>query len=86
MEMPIQRHRDCSDDRCTKCLEDAQLLTDYLFERTGLVPRFHDILGEYRTWLDKNNIDAESRYGWPLAAVYAPKNVEGFIRHAIGED
>ena len=86
MELPKMRHGACQKDRCSVCLEDCQALTDYLLERTGLQRQFHDMLREYRTWLERNGIPAESKYGWPLPAVYASANVEAFIRHAIGEE
>lgn len=84
-ELPKMRHLKCDRDRCSVCLEDCIALTDYLFERTGLQRQFHDMLGEYRTWLDRNHIPAESKYGWPLPAVFDSKNIEAFIQHEIGE-
>ena len=37
------------------------------------------MLGEYGTWLDENEIPAESKTGWPTPAVYESQNVEAFI-------
>jgi len=84
--MPIQRHPNCKQDRCKTCLEDATTLTDYLFERTGLQRRFHDMLGEYRRWLDINEIPAESPTGWPMPEVYQRENVDAFVKHMVGEE
>jgi len=76
----------CSIDRCETCLADCIALTDYLFERTGLLRQFHDMLGEYRAFLDKQHIPAESKYGWPLPAVFDANNVEAFISDMVGEE
>jgi len=84
-ELPKQRHILCDKDRCEVCLNDCVALTDYLFERTGLQRQFHDMLGEYRTWLDKNHIPAESEYGWPRPQVFDAKNVDAFIEFQVGE-
>jgi len=43
------------------------------------------MLGEYRTWLDKNHIPAESEYGWPRPQVFDAKNVDAFIEFQVGE-
>ena len=83
-KLPIQRHPYCKVDRCEICLEDCLALNDYLFERTGLQRRFHDMLGEYRAWLDSYGILAESPSGWALPTVFQEKNVEAFIAEQIG--
>lgn len=84
-ELPIQHHPTCDGDRCETCLNDCIALTDYLFERTGLQRQFHDMLGEYRSWLDREGIPAESKHGWPMPQVFKQENVEAFITHCNGD-
>jgi hypothetical protein len=41
----------------------------------------HDLLGHYRTWLDKHNIVSENEFGWILSSAYNPDNIKGFIKY-----
>ena len=72
----LQRHPNCKNSDCGICLDDAIALERHLIQRTG--DTYHDLLGEYRTWLDKRGITAETEYGWPTEQAYDDENINAF--------
>ncbi len=77
--MTLQRHTNCDKDRCSICLEDCEVLETELAERTGLEKKYCDHLGEYRTWLDRNNIPAETEHGWFTEEVFDEENINNYV-------
>lgn len=75
--MVIQRHQNCQDHGCKICLKDIQTLGDEIESRLGL--HHLDHLGEYRKWLDANDIPSETAWGWATPEVFDEKNVSAFI-------
>ena len=78
-DYPEQRHPNCTNDRCKTCLQDADNLMIYLEGATG--DTWHDLLGKYRSWLDNNDIYAETEHGWPSINVYLPENIDAFVEY-----
>jgi hypothetical protein len=77
LPIPKSRHSNCNNDGCQTCLADAQSLQEYLEEKTGITWR--DTLGDYRKWLDNNNIPAETDHGWFTDNVFKPENIAAYI-------
>ena len=76
--LPTPKHINCKEDSCMVCLKDCTDLAEYLEEKTEIYD--HDILGIYRTWLDKKKIPAETEYGWFTENVFNPETVNAFIK------
>jgi hypothetical protein len=72
-------HINCEDADCKVCLADAFRLEKYLFEKTRTDRKYHDLLSEYRVWVDAHNIPAETEFGWPTVETYEHENIEAFI-------
>lgn len=81
LKLPIMSHPNCQNSRCRICLDDSTRLQDYLEQETG--DSFSDLLGKYRSWLDKNGIFAETEWGWFSINVFEPKNIKSFINNYI---
>jgi len=77
MKFPTQRHKYCEISHCNTCLEDCSCLADYLETQSGIDRIDH--LGSYRTWLDKQGIESESEFGWPLPVAFERANIEGYL-------
>lgn len=80
------RHKNCRFARCNVCLEDHDLLAKYLHEKTGLSPRYTDILGKYRSWLDSKGYDSETDAGWAKPFVFEKEIVDQFLEYCSGEE
>ena len=77
MKIPIQRHLFCRISRCAVCLLDCDALRDYLASKLG--PHSPtDWLGEYRSWLDRAGIAAETEWGWGHPNFFKPVNIKAF--------
>jgi len=79
LTLPMQRHSNCPDTQCRTCLDDISALGDFLHQETKLSRRSIDILGHYRTWLDRNKIPAETEHGWPTVNVFSAANVNAYL-------
>lgn len=75
----ILHHKNCDIRRCQTCLNDASKLEMYLHQQIDK-KRKHDVLGHYRTWLDKHGIESENEHGWILPSAYEKENIKGFIK------
>jgi len=75
----VQRHINCDNTRCYVCLEDTCTLETELAERTCLEKKYCDHLGKYRTWLDHNNIPAETEHGWFTEEVFYEENISNYV-------
>ncbi len=80
MNVPRQRHPFCPVDRCSVCLDDCEDLAQYLYLVTGAERKNTDILNDYRIWLDKHNIPAETKFGWPRPEVFDAGNINAYVR------
>ena len=74
---PRRRHPDCARDECRTCLQDHDLLDAYLDAKTRDNHK-HDLLGKYRSWLDRNKIHADTN-GWASRQAWGQENVDAFI-------
>ena len=83
-DFPTRAHLDCPLDYCRVCLDDHMALDNYIETASGANRRFHDFLGEYRTWLDAHNIPAEGADGWGTLQTFDKANVDAFIFDAWG--
>ena len=72
----LQRHPNCENQRCAVCLEDAAALGQHLIKLTG--DTYHDLLGEYHTWLSKHDIPPQTEHGWPTEQAYDDANINAF--------
>jgi len=79
LAFPVRHHFDCYVDGCQTCLDDHLALGEYIHAVTQAPRRFHDFLGEYRTWLDNHEIPAESDDGWATKQAWDKENVHAFI-------
>ena len=79
MSEVILHHSNCNIRRCRTCLDDASNLEKYLHYQIDR-KRKHDVLGEYRFWLDKKEIESENEHGWILPSAYKKENIMGFIK------
>ncbi len=80
MNLPKQRHPYCSVDSCDTCLSDSDNLAEYLYQATSASRKTTDILSDYRIWLDKNKIPAETEFGWPRPEVFNEANINAYIK------
>lgn len=81
LAFPVRRHAGgyCDIDQCRVCLDDHMALAEYIHDVTQAPRRFHDFLGEYRTWLDNHGIPAEGEDGWATREAWDKDNVHAFI-------
>jgi len=77
MEKPTQRHQYCKIEHCQTCLDDCWDLQKYLSEQSEIDTIDH--LGAYRTWFDKQGINTESEFGWPLPMVFDADNIGAYL-------
>ena len=78
--LPMRRHPDCQQDRCEVCLADHGALSDYLEAMISPGSARHTCwLEEYRKWLDKHAIPAET-HGWASREACDTINIEAFIK------
>ena len=66
-------------DMMKRCNELRKVLENHLVKLRVNPSRF-DMLGEYRKWWDKQNIDSETEDGWPKEFVFKTENINRFIR------
>lgn len=79
IDFPVRHHFDCMFYQCQTCLDDHGRLAEYIEASSGLSSRYHDFLGEYRSWLDANEIYAEGKDGWATRESWDKKNVDAFV-------
>ena|SRR3990167_9193382 len=71
-------HDRCTNTRCRRCLEIADVLCGALNAATG-VPSY-DVLGRYHQWLGKQGIPAETEGGWWSREALSDANVAAFAK------
>jgi len=84
MNIPIRRHLDCNDDNCLICLQDHDYLDNYFYHHLNNLCPPKDWLGEYRKWLDENEIPSEIN-GWASRESFIEKNIARFISERRGK-
>ncbi len=77
LALPTQRHSNCSNTECKMCLDDALALANFLEQEIGDIKI--DFLCDYRKWLDRNKISAETEHGWPTENVFSATNVNAYL-------
>lgn len=78
----IQRHINCKDQGCKVCLKDCDTLRIELEKKTGIDSI--DQLCNYRKWLDRMGIKAETEWGWPTTKVFDEVNINKYIKDYVG--
>lgn len=85
MDRPTRKHPTCNLGDCRQCLDDHMALADYLGQQCGFDPGAMDMLGEYRTWLDKNGHESEGADGWAMPSAFSEERTAQFIDHMKGQ-
>ena len=57
---------------------DMERIDDLRHRLEGVFGGYNDVLGDFRSWLDENKIDAETHNGFPTEIAY--KNVDRYIK------
>ena len=63
-------------------MKKCDILRKELESRTGSTK---DMLAEYRSWFDGNDISSEKEDGWPEDFVFEKSNIDAFVEHWWGE-
>ena len=79
IEEVVLYHRNCTVSRCLTCLSSVNNLEKYLHQEIDVENKI-DVLGEYRLWLDFNDMVSENKSGWILPSAYEHSNIKMFIR------
>jgi hypothetical protein len=85
---PRLHHPYCQLDRCDTCLADAFALEKWLRDQTGASPGACDILGKYRTWLDRTKAveHPETEWGWFDPQCFEIEVLQRFVEFWNGEE
>jgi len=71
-------HPNCQSNNCIVCLKDHRALEHILWKKIGMNTSIHDVLYEYRSWLDRHKIPSHTEWGWASVETFRDSNIEQF--------
>jgi hypothetical protein len=77
----ILHHPNCRDADCEICMADHMALQAELERRTG--DKRTDHLGKYHSWLSKNGIPAETKWGWATPEAFDDENIAAYVAYRM---